>query len=360
MTPLQFSLHSKLEYLRSLVQHFDRAQPGDRILLMSMTLEPGDPRIGEVLESLEAAAKRGVHVLFSIDARSFLETRRGVPGPLWFTPELSAGSRAPYGALYGILERLNGYETCRAVITNRPGRQFTSSVAGRSHIKAAIINDQVFVGGCNLDASDKIDLMISWHDRRTSDDLYELLSRGITTGNIREALSGVDRTLPLDSTASLIIDAGVPDQSLILKNAFGLIDAAQKWLVFSCQYFPNSVTAQRLLAARKRGVNTRLAYSNIKGFNLIGQAIQHLNRIIEHTRLPRDMFKGELPADYPFLHAKLIACDQGVMIGSHNYVLPGVRFGTAEIAFKSSDVELAKQAAEKLSAQLRALRKQQS
>ena len=59
-----------------------------------------------------------------------------------------------------------------------------------------------------------------------------------------------------------------------------------------------------------------------------------------------------LSASAPKLHAKLLATDQGVMIGSHNYVKFGVSVGTAEITLKSSDPQLAVQARAKLEATL--------
>ena len=43
--------------------------------------------------------------------------------------------------------------------------------------------------------------------------------------------------------AKVLIDAGVPGQSTIFENALELIDGAQEWLLLTCQFFPNSVTA---------------------------------------------------------------------------------------------------------------------
>jgi hypothetical protein len=48
-------------------------------------------------------------------------------------------------------------------------------------------------------------------------------------------------------------------------------------------------------------------------------------------------FANQLPKDSDFIHAKLLATDKGTIIGSHNYVRAGVRFGTAEIALLSTN-----------------------
>jgi hypothetical protein len=50
---------------------------------------------------------------------------------------------------------------------------------------------------------------------------------------------------------------------------------------------------------------------------------------------------------------KLIACDKGFMIGSHNYVRAGVSLGTAEIALKSPDALLAREAVKTLHTDLK-------
>jgi hypothetical protein len=46
----------------------------------------------------------------------------------------------------------------------------------------------------------------------------------------------------------------------------------------------------------------------------------------------------------PRLHAKLLATEQGAMIGSHNYVVQGVTLGTAEAAILRNDPQFSKQA----------------
>ncbi len=352
MTKLQYSLHNKSEYFAALTQAFDTCGAGNRILLMTMGFKPDQAAVLQIVHSLEAAIQRGADVTFAIDARVFLEGSSGLPGPLWFSPKLSSNLPGQYGRTYQIIERLGSYPNARAVVLNQPKHRFSLPFAGRSHIKTAIIDDRVFVGGCNLDEVEHTDMMVSWRDQKTADQLYDVMLRGIKAGNLRHGLGGVDQTIILDDEACLLIDTGVPKQSLIFTNALQSIDNARQWLMITCQYFPNSITAQHLLRAIKRGVKTDIVFSHPRAHGFIGGLEQYLNLAIERPRLPKAMFARQLPMLAPKLHAKLLATDQGIMIGSHNYVRAGVLLGTAEIALKSSNAQLAKQARDKLEATL--------
>jgi len=352
MSRQQYSLHDKREYFDALIEAFDASGPGNRILLMSMGFAPDQPPVAKLMQSLEAAAQRGADITFTIDARVFLQRPDSLPGPLWFSPKLSAKLPGEFGHIYQLLERLDAYPNVSAKVLNQPTHRFSLPIGGRSHIKTAIIDDLVFVGGCNLDAVQNTDLMVSWRDVQVAGALHELMLRGITVGNMRVGLSGTDRTIQLDDQTVLLIDAGVPGQSLIFENALQCIDNAREWLTITCQFFPNSITAKHLLGAVKRGVKTDIIFSHPRAHGFIGGLEQYLNLAIEHTRLPKEMFQRMLSASAPKLHAKLLATDQGVMIGSHNYVKFGVSVGTAEITLKSSDPQLAVQARAKLEATL--------
>lgn len=350
---LQF--YSKQDYFTALTQRFDQAGLGSRILLMSMNFEPQTPEIAALLDSLAAAAERGADVTLSIDARSFL-AYNGRPGPLWFHLQLPARLKEPYLSMLHVLDRINAQPNARAVIINQPGRRFSLTVGGRSHIKTAIIDDYVFIGGCNLDDPAQIDLMIGWQDMALAGDLYSLMRNCIDAGNIRVGLTenghAKDRLLQVNANSQLLIDAGATNQSLILSQALRLIDSARDWLMITCQYFPNSITAQHLMTARRRGVNVEIIYTHPMRHGLVAGSEQSLNIAIERCRLPAAMFSDGMRYRQGFLHAKIIACDQGLLIGSHNYVRAGVRLGTAEIALQVSDEQLAKQAAEKINAVL--------
>jgi phosphatidylserine/phosphatidylglycerophosphate/cardiolipin synthase-like enzyme len=140
---------------------------------------------------------------------------------------------------------------------------------------------------------------------------------------------------------------------LIFNEALRLIDSAQEWLVITCQFFPNSITAQHLKQAAARGVKLEVIFSHPKHHGVIGGLGQQFSILRERSRVPKELFENALSRKDLMLHAKLIACDQGLMLGSHNYVNAGVVLGTAEIAFKSSEAKLARQAVQALHRGLR-------
>lgn len=318
---------------------------------MTMAFEPEIPEILQLVSNLEGAAARGAHVTLSVDARAFL-ANHGAPGPLWFHNQLPQQLRSPYALKRQILERFNSYPNCRAVILNQPDHAFSLPVAGRSHIKTAIIDEYVFIGGCNLDEPAHFDLMIGWPDKRVAQDVYTMMRKITDHGHARKALGGRDHTIIVSHDARLLIDSGVRDQSLIFTEALKLIDSSKEWLTLSCQFFPNSITARHLLQAKQRGVKLDIIYSDPAHHGLIGGNGQRYSIFRERRRLPADMFAHKLSKDIPMIHAKLLACDQGMLLGSHNYVRAGVRLGTAEIALITKDVELTKQAVRLLNQQL--------
>lgn len=343
-----FTFYTASEYRAELLKHIQNTKPGDRLLLMSMTFEPTEPEIAAIMHETELAASRGVDVTVAIDAHSFLMHPSHLPGPLWPRRTLPKLMTPYYRNKLRILEAIKSYPTGHAEVLNLPSRNFSLPIEGRSHIKAAIINDQIFLGGCNLQGTKLVDMMVGWKSSETSDNLYGILRKVIHGKHAGRTLDGIDRGMPIGSEAELLIDAGVRNQSLIFDEALALIDAAEDWLVITCQFFPNSITAQHLLRASKRGVKVEVIFSHPKHHGLVGGFGQQISILRERTRIPKAMFKDALRRDDPMLHAKLIASDKGVMIGSHNYVNAGVFLGTAEIALKINNEKVAKEAVKTL------------
>ncbi|MDB5182133.1 MAG: hypothetical protein JWP13_896 [Candidatus Saccharibacteria bacterium] len=343
-----FKFHTHIEYRTELVSQIKSTKKGDRVLLMSMTFEPTEPEIAEIVEALTAAASRGVHVTLAVDAHSFLLNPYHLPGPLLGRQTLPKRLNPIYRHKLALLETIRAYPTGHTEILNIPKRALNIPVSGRSHIKAAIINDQIFLGGCNLQAADWVDIMIGWRDKNFSDRLYKMLENIIHSKHTSRSMAGIDRCLNIDEVTNVYIDSGKKGRSLIFQEALELIDSAQEWLVITCQFFPNSITAQHLLRAINRGVKVEVIYAHPNQHGLIGGLGQHVSILREKARLPKALFKHALNRDDPKLHAKLLACDQGVMIGSHNYVKAGVILGTAEIALLAKDGQLAREAVETL------------
>lgn len=330
MTNNDFTFYSRADYFRQLIQDIHHAQKGERVAVIAMAFNPAEPLVLEIAEALASAAVRGVRVNLIVDAYNFLIDTKMMPGPLWHRKQIPEKLREPFRSQLAALQRID-IAGGTVTITNTPSRRLSLPQGGRSHIKGAVINDKLYVGGCNLTDASHIDIMTCWHDVPTADWLYAWLQRIVATEQVRTALEDVDAELDIDAHTRLLIDAGVPKQSLIYDEALALIDAAKEWLFITCQFFPGGKTAKHLLAAEKRGVQVEILYSHPRVHGTQAP-LHHLHILRERSRLPARFFHGQLTKESPKLHAKVLATDQGALVGSHNYVSQGVNLGTAEIA----------------------------
>jgi phosphatidylserine/phosphatidylglycerophosphate/cardiolipin synthase-like enzyme len=337
------SIYETSDYFRTLAARIAQTTLGDRIALMSMSFDPREPHIATLMRELTAAAQRGADVYVLIDAHAFSVDKHELPiGPTLLRRE-AATSRHPYfRQKYLVLEALRAHGAHYRII-NMPERRLANPYAGRSHIKIAVIGNTVFAGGCNLTRA-QIDYMVRLEDGETADWLYRLVKRVAGSGSVGDVLHYTDQTLPLDKHTTLFLDAGKPKQSVIYAEALDLIDSAQDWIVMTCQFFPNTVTAKHLAAAVKRGVHVTLYYNHPGQHALHMRPLQQTVIWAEKTRQPKALFAYQLPKELQRLHAKVIASELGAMIGSHNYVTHGVNFGTAEIAIRRLEPAFAHEA----------------
>jgi phosphatidylserine/phosphatidylglycerophosphate/cardiolipin synthase-like enzyme len=334
-----YRFSNRMAYFRELTAFARQAGQGDRIAVMAMSFDPSAQPVGTLAQALTEAAGRGAQVVLSVDALNFIFNYDPPQlGPLWFGVKLSTQSPEPFGGCFSALEALQEAGG-RYVVTNQPKRRFTLPQARRSHSKLAVLNDRVYIGGHNLGRPEDLDVMVSWDDRATADYLFDFTNKVANTGSPRRALHNHDARRQVDDDTILLFDAGVPRQSLILDEALQLIDEAQERIFMTCQYFPGGRTGQHLAAALRRGVDVTLHYSPPKAQGHEAPA-HHLYALREQMRLPAKLFVHQLPKHYlPKLHAKVLVSEKAAMIGSHNYVVQGVRLGTAEIALHSRDRE---------------------
>ena len=329
-SPFRFS--SRPQYFQELIDFAHGAGAGDRIAIATMGFDPRAESVATLAHELAAAARRGTQVLLWVDALTFLQSSHPTRfGPLWYGTGVAARSHRPFGERFALLEELRAAGGAY-IITNRPRRPYTFTKAGRSHIKLAVLNDHVYLGGNNLERPLQIDIMASWQDKPAADYLYDFARQVAASGSPRTALHGRDTRHKLDTTNTLLIDAGVPRQSLILDEACRLIDETEERLFMTCQFFPGGRTGQRLAAAIKRGVKVTLFYSPASTHGHVERYGHTLYEWRERWRLPAELFAHRLPVGMPKLHAKVLVSEKAAMIGSHNYVVQGVAFGTAEIA----------------------------
>lgn len=330
-----YTLLTRPEYFKTLAKQIKAAKRGERVLIATMHFDITEPLVADIAEALTAAARRGCHVTLLVDAINFLMDHRGIPGPLLVRHSITHLS-GEYSQIHSMLERLHAAGgTYR--ITNMPKHRLRLPVTGRSHLKGAVIGDWVFIGGCNLNRPEQLDVMVSWQDKHTADTLEDWFNRIAESGQVREAFSDVDVEAKIDNSSRFLLDAGVPGQSLIYDEALRLIDDAKEWIYITCQYFPGGVTAQRLAAAQARGVRVEIDYSHPRSHGTAA-AMQRLHQISQRARrLPRNFFTRQLGKTVPKLHAKVLASEREALIGSHNYISQGVRFGTAEIALHTTN-----------------------
>lgn len=331
------------DYFAEITQTIATTKPGDRIALTSMTFNPLEPLIDKLMVELQTAALRGVTVHILPDARSFMvDAQNKSTGPLLHNLPINEATHPEFKEKYIRLNRIEQVGGHYAVI-NQPRNRFTLPAVGRSHIKAAIINNDVYIGGCNLSESEQIDFMAHVTDRSLADWLFDLLVQTESTGSIRKTLQDADHTIKLDSRTHVFVDAGRRNRSLILEQALQLIDEAKEHLLITCQFFPNSITASHLERARRRGVKVTVYFNHPGHQTKVLSTVQRAVLLGERLRVHRDLFINQLPADHGRIHAKILASEKSAMIGSHNYVRLGVRLGTAEIALRRDRPEFARQ-----------------
>jgi cardiolipin synthase A/B len=352
MTTTDFTFYTSEEYWDELLKQFAKAKPDDRIAMIVMGFDPVEPPVEKVTQALIEAIERGVNVSLVVDAYTFLLNPKAERlGPLWFQSNLRYITKA-FEPQLRVINAIRNHPNGHATIINKPGRPFPNPVAGRNHIKYTVINDRVFVGGCNLYHTWWLDLMVGWNDKVTADYLYDIILNLHRVESTKELFGGQDLEVALDADTALYIDSGKKNQSIIFKKALELIDSAEKSLIMTCQFFPNSITARHLAAAHKRGVDVEIIYAHPAKQGHIGGLGQQVSIVREKYRHPAELFQKMIPKTGPALHAKLIATEKGAIIGSHNYVQAGVSLGTAEIALLRYDNQFAKDAVAALKREL--------
>jgi phosphatidylserine/phosphatidylglycerophosphate/cardiolipin synthase-like enzyme len=330
-----FAFYSRNEYFEELHRRILLLKKDEYIALATMSFAPEDYIIRRLIDDLCRAAKRGVKVELLVDSYSFLSGKGLIPGPLFYKSKPSSVNRVyamRLKALRDLKEAGGKYE-----IINKPGKRFTLPFIGRSHIKFCVINDYVFLGGCNLSEGNSLDIMSGRIDKPLAKILRDFTRDVIAAKNVGKAFSYHDAMHALDSSTELYFDSGKKRQSIILEKAIELIDSAQEYVYLTCQFFPNDITIRRLAEAHKRGVEVKIFFNHPSKHKFPYRFLHHGVKWSQRRKNPRNFFLYQMPKTKDFLHAKLLATDKGIMLGSHNYVSAGVNFGTAEMSLFSTD-----------------------
>lgn len=349
-TNTQKLCYTRTEYTQSIIDFAKGAKTGDYIAVAAMGFKPKYALIRKLMTSLASAAKRGANVTFIVDAFALTYPDGLVPGPLWYKKSIANPHGKSFDLKYKLLQNIekNGG---KIIITNRPKRRFSVPVTGRSHIKFAVLGNDVFVGGCNLTNPDEIDAMILRpNDIKLAKTIKQIISKveNAKQNNVLTALGSKDLQITLDSKTTLIIDTGKKGQSTIADSALNLIATAKRNIYITLQYPPYGMLLSTLLNASKRKVALTILSNKPANFAYVNRLLNMAN----FAAFKRSGIHYIQPKTSRFVHAKILVVGSTSIVGSHNFVNAGVRFGTAEIALLSTDPTVATELQKHIQSQL--------
>jgi phosphatidylserine/phosphatidylglycerophosphate/cardiolipin synthase-like enzyme len=122
-----------------------------------------------------------------------------------------------------------------------------------------------------------------------------------------------------------------------MDRALEIIDAARTDLLLTCQFFPHGPTAKHMARAIDRGARLRAFYNHPMQHRAPLNALYGLAAWRVRRAGPFEFSKHRLPRKHAYLHAKILTSERAALISSHNYMITGVQFGTAEIGLISTD-----------------------
>ncbi len=269
----------------------------------------------EIITALNRAAHRGVevHVMADFSTYSYIHGH-ATPGTIY--------ARATRIAT-DMVNRLQS----SGVNFTWLGMQHPFVFAGRTHSKWIVCDNQVFAfGGINLHASFQND-----HDYMFMIDSADLASAIVTEHTyIREAdrLDAAYLSATIDTPyGTVLMDGGLPFDSVIYRRAIKLLDTARSVLVVT-QYCPTGKLAHKI-----RNVQHKV-YFNRPSRDFLTNSLINVG---EHLSGISNAYAGST-----YIHAKymIVTHDDGTktaITGSHNFISYGGILGTREIALQTND-----------------------
>ncbi|HLB66358.1 MAG TPA: hypothetical protein VJJ78_02060 [Candidatus Saccharimonadales bacterium] len=322
---LALNLYTGVDYFRSLTNDIVATKAGDRVAITTMGFDPSDPIARSVIHELSLAASRNVSVTFGIDAFAIMEPRS--VGPLVLPYPIG---KKTIHERYRALEELNNNNVTCGII-NMPNSRVANLFAGRSHMKLAVVNSKTYIGGPSFQGCDRLDMVVGFEDQTSADFVYDLSTSITEVSDTAKVLENEDKAYNLDDKTKLFIDSGKPGQSLILQEGVKIVDEAKEWLLIGCQFLPTGIIGKRLEKAMKRGVEVHIAYNHPSKYDRMNLA-HSVILALEKIKKSRAFFANQVSLDIPPLHTKALANENVGMVGSHNLIETGVKFGTPEIS----------------------------
>lgn len=316
------------EFFQTFIAQVDQARRS--VYLQSLTFESG--RVMDIVApALIRAAQRGVQVEIHVDwlAKDY------VHGKIALTPRFSPSQRRYAAELHRrnhhITEQLRQAGVVITFVNKPDWLAKIISVAGRNHMKLYMVDEKiVWLGGVNvLDAAvDHLDFMVSYTDQT----LIQALKRAFFRNKLQ------DEVVTFGEDSSLLIDGGKRGKSIIYEHALGLIDQAEREIVFISQFVPERKLLKALVTRAKEGCQVTIMTSpkTLMQFSQWPYKLTYLHCRRELKKV--NVVIHHLPEK---VHCKLLLVDgREAIFGSHNLVETGIRLGTAEVGIQTTEPEL--------------------
>lgn len=333
-----FTVLENADYLRALEDLISQSK--QRVWVQTMAFDGHGPFL-MLQDLLKNAATRGVDARFTSD----IYYKLILSGSLYYAPHFSKAKRDKVRSIKAekeaALSELKEHHV-RVTVTNPPQttREKLNPARGRNHIKMAIIDDIAFVGDINNFVSkDQPGIAIRITDPLMVEGLarlYEAAERG-RGGHDYEVIGRND--------TSLLIDAGIVRQSLILDRAMTAIGNAQSSVKMTSQFTPDGAVLNSLQSAFDRGL---MVSTLIADPEKIIRPLPKMFDIRSQLAFKRAGFTFPILEVPRWIHAKILLVDENlptaqVIVGTHCFSGKGVDWGTQEASLQSRNPDLLNQ-----------------
>jgi len=319
--PLKPTLLEGAAFIQDLVRKIDAST--DRVAIVTTTLHDDCDAMHLLIKALQRAGDRGVTVSVAADALTYVEPKEFL---------IRSPKKQPLRAYRAMRSerRLKSHK----VSFHWLGRHSNITFAGRTHVKWMIVDDYTYsFGGINLDHAsfENTDYMIRLHSKSIANKMYHEHQRLLRADKGGHASRS--HAVELTPTETLLVDGGLPADSIIYRRAVRLAREATDIVVVS-QYCPTGLLS-RILRRKHAKVyfnHWRHAQSINKGIIGIGMLTSR-----KKTDYNRDNY----------LHAKfaLFTMSDGrkvALTGSHNFMYSSVFVGTREVALQTENSAIIK------------------
>ncbi len=323
------------DFHKDLIHEINSAKK--EIYIESMIFESGEI-LDEIVDSLISAAQRGVKVKVIRDWISQVYVKDELPIFVIPFTEFWRKAKKVHARNLEIIKKLS--ETSNIDITVNNKKKFLNlffSFFGRNHMKLYVVDNLCWIGGINLSdkSFEKIDFVVKIDNSNLTQEIINVFENNFENKKIydfNKIIGDVD----------VLVDGGKRGSSIIYKEAIEIISSAKTQIIFMSQFIPDGKILEKILEKAREGINIYVITSNSD--NGIFTKYPQRYFYLKFLKKIKNFSNIKLIHLEKHVHVKLIDVDNSRLIfGSHNFVMPGVRFGTKEIALKTKNSELNRQ-----------------